>query len=833
MSIIAFALLSLVALLLIVSILMPVAERLNTPYTVLLAGVGLLIGTIILALGAIPADSILGGYDTNFADVFSLDSEVILFVFLPVLLFEIALVVNVRRMFDDLLVILLMAIVAVIISTFMIGGTLWAISAGSLTLCLLLAAVISTTDPGAVVAIFRDLGAPRRLLVIVEGESLFNDAAAIVLFSLFLAALTGTSGMSISESVLVFFYGFIVGGAAGFVLGWLFGMLFSMLRGNVLAEITLTVALAYLAFVMGEFILGASGVVAVVIAGLVTGGYGRTLMAADSWPKVIAVWEQLGFWANSLIFLLASMLVPRVLVGVQLQDLLAIVAVYIAAFAARALILYGLLPVFNWTGWSPAMNQAQKGLILWGGIRGAATLALALAVTENSLIPADDRQLVGAVASGFVLVTLLFNATTLPWMTRRLGLDRLSDADVALRSRVVADALEEVRDHVRGVAREHSIADDAISDIEEYYAQRIDMIERDDTSTPVGALDDRMSLGFTMLGNLEGRIYERRFTDNVIGRTAVRGLRATAERLADAARTGGREGYESRMIDVLGFAGRFRIALWISRVLHIDGPLAKQVANRFDELINSRFAIRDLIVFSRQRLGKLVGPEISAAAVETLEARLSEVTRSLEALERQYPDYSRQLQSAILARAGMRWEAERYRRLLDDSLIGMELYGSLERSLDHQRHELFKRSRLDLGLRSEDLLAEVPLFRLLSDEHRSEIADALSTRFVVPGEMIVKKGDTGNEMYFIASGAAQVNLPNRQIMLGSGDFFGEMALIRESQTRSADVVALGYCKLLVLRGRDFSKLRSMRPEIDRHIREAAEARTQELDNPPS
>ncbi len=829
MSIIGFALLSLVGLLLIVSVLMPIAERLNTPYTVLLAAVGLLIGSIILAMGANPASDFFESYEGGLADFFSLDSEAILFVFLPILLFEIAIAVNVRRLLDDLIIVLIMAIVAVVASTFLIGAALWGISAGSVVICLLLGAVISTTDPGAVVAIFKDLGAPRRLLVIVEGESLFNDAAAIVLFSLCLAALTGGQEMNVWDGFWAFIYGFSVGGAAGFALGWFFGFLFRVLRGNVLAEITLTVALSYLAFVMGEFILGASGVVAVVIAGLVTGGHGRTLMAADSWPKVTIVWEQLGFWANSLIFLLASMLVPRVLVGLQWQDVVAIFVVYAAAFAARGAMLFGLLPLFSRMRLSPAITGSQKGLILWGGIRGAATLALALAVTENNLIPADDRQLVGAVASGFVLVTLLFNATTLRWITGKLSLDKLSDADVDLRGRVVAGVLTEVQSHIRTVAREHNMSPDMLSDVEAHYTQRIESIKTDGPDGPVGDMEDRLSLGFTMLGNLEASIYERRFEEGVMGRTAVRGLRAIAEKLADAARTNSQTGYEARMVAVLGFGHRFKLALWLNRTFNADKPLVRQVANRFEELINSRIAIQDLLAFSRSRLGVLVGDDVSSIAIDVLSSRAKEVGKSLDALEHQYPDYSKQLQSSILTRAGMRLEEQRYRRLLDDSVIGMELFGALEKGLKQQRSDLLNNSRLDLGLRSEDLVADVSLFRELSDAHRAEIANLLTTRLVVPGETIVRKGEVGIEMYFLASGAAQVVLANRSVMLGSGDFFGEMALVRENQLRSADVVALGFCRLLVLRKRDLAPLMSMRPEIESHIRNAAQERWEAFD----
>src|SRR5262249_23713090 len=160
------------------------------------------------------------------------------------------------------------------------------------------------------VGIFRDIGAPRRLSILVEGESLFNDAAAIALFTVLASLLSGAHAEGVGGTILNFLRAFAGGAAAGFVAARAVCAGVPLLNGWRLAEITLTVSLAYLVFVIADVYLEVSGVVAVVVAALVMGSYGRTRVTPSTWDSLVETWEQLGFWANSLIFLMAALLVP-------------------------------------------------------------------------------------------------------------------------------------------------------------------------------------------------------------------------------------------------------------------------------------------------------------------------------------------------------------------------------------------------------------------------------------------------------------------------------------------------------------------------------------------
>ena len=166
------ALVAVVVGLMVIGLMVPVAERLGLPLPTVVAVTGLMLGGVSMLSGFSLTGVMLDEYDAWFLNNLALDSHSLLFVFLPPLLFEMALAVVVRRLFEDLAVVLLMAVVAVVAATLMVGGAFYIAAGLPLIACLLLGATISTTDPAAVITIFRRLGAPKRLLVILEGESL-------------------------------------------------------------------------------------------------------------------------------------------------------------------------------------------------------------------------------------------------------------------------------------------------------------------------------------------------------------------------------------------------------------------------------------------------------------------------------------------------------------------------------------------------------------------------------------------------------------------------------------------------------------------------------------
>lgn len=260
---------SVIALFLVVFALCePVADRLRMPYTVLLAIVGTLLGTMAIIVTTGPTGDFLGPAAAAILDL-PIRSNVFIYVLLPTLLFQVALGLNVRRMLDDWVPIVLMAILAVVVATFVIGFALSPFTNIPLVACLMLGAIVATTDPSAVVSIFRNTSAPLRLSRIVEGESLLNDAAAIALYGFFLTFVMWGVPNPTFYDALVQFPALIVGGIAfGWLTGYMGSLVMAGLDGRPTAQLSISVALAYLTYIVGDQLVGVSGVIATVVSGL-------------------------------------------------------------------------------------------------------------------------------------------------------------------------------------------------------------------------------------------------------------------------------------------------------------------------------------------------------------------------------------------------------------------------------------------------------------------------------------------------------------------------------------------------------------------------------------
>jgi monovalent cation:H+ antiporter, CPA1 family len=812
-----------VGLLALVGFLPALARRINLPATVLLAVVGLSLGGLIVLMRNIAGMGPLGDF-LHALDGFDIPAEAFLAIFLPTLLFETALAVDIRQLMEDVAPILLLAVVAVVICAFSVGLALaWSFEL-SLAAALLLGSIVATTDPVAVVGIFRDLGAPKRLGLLVEGESLFNDAAAITLYGLLIELLTGRGQEGTGEAIFVFLRDFLGGAFFGYLAAWGACALARPLRGLPQAEITLTVALAYLVYIFAEHYLKVSGVVAVVVAALTLGGIGRTRFTPTTWHLLEHVWHQLGFWANSLIFLLAAMLVPRLIDSVDWRDALMLVVLVLATLVARFVVVFGMMPLLRLARLAEGIGMAYGVVILWGGLRGAVSLALGLAIAENEALPVELRHIVAVLTTGFVLFTLLVNGISLRPLIRVLGLDRLPPAEQALRDRALTLALSRIKDRVAEVAAGDHLGAKPRSELTDEYDQRIAAVQaqRHLISEALTA-DDLVAVGLRILATREGELAFEKLEGGILPRSVADALIEAAGRLGDAAKVGGLAGYEQAAQAAAGFDLAFRVARWMHQRFGIERLLAAALAERFERLLLERMMLVDLDNFVDRRLEPILGGETAASLHQVLSRRAQTVEQALAALRLQYPDYAVLLESRYLGRVSLRLEEDAFRGLLEESVVSQEIFNDLDRHLAGRRRQLERRPSLDVALDPEALLAKVPLFADLAPERRRAIARLLKPRLALPGERIVAKGERGDAMYFIASGAVGVAVGAGEVRLGSGDFFGEIALL-VGRPRTADVTALGYCSLLALYAGDFARLLAEDSELKRTIDAVAHKR---------
>jgi len=808
--------------LVLASVIQPAAERLHLPYTVLLAVVGVAIGGVSSFLLYTPLTNL---FDDIVRPVVNLpfNASIFLVVFLPLLLFHAALTIDVREIAPDWAPILTLAIVAVFAAAAAIGFSLSYAAGVPLTAALLLGAIVATTDPAAVVTIFRELGAPARLTRLLEGESLLNDAAAIVLFSVLVGMLADGAHPGVGAGAARFAEAFLGGVLLGVAGGRLFGAVLPFLGGSRLAEVTLSVALPYIVYLLGE-LLEVSGVVAVVSAGLTAGAIGRVRLAPDNWRYLERVWEQTGFWAGSLIFVSASTLVPRLLTGIHWEHAWFVLIAIAAALASRAAVLFGLLPLLSALHLSQKVSGAYKLAITWGGLRGAVTLALALAVTENNRIDPEVKNAIAILATGFVLFTLLVNGLTLRPVIRLLKLDRLSPLNLAVRNKVLALSMADVRDAVEETASEYAIPADVARAATGPLNRRIaELASQPDLEQAISDRD-RIRIGLVALANRERRIILDHHAQRTVSSAAIERLLRNTNLILDAARAEGRIGYNRAARALLEFQRGFRVANLLHRCLHIARPLQRQISIRFEALLIRRLALDELARFIRGRLESLLGERVAELLGEVIAARSEATTRALDALRLQYPEYAEALEQRFLRQSGFRLLLSRYHDLYDEGLIGKEVFEDLERQHEAARSLMAELPPLDLGLRAEDLVGQFEMFAGLGTAELRALARLFRPRLLVPDEVVIRKGERGNAMFLISSGAVEVVLPNERVRLGSGDFFGEMALLSRRR-RQADVVALGYCRVLVLSAADFHRFLRDYPQAKAEIDRIADERT--------
>ena len=816
----AFVLLVIAALLVIVGFCQPLAAYLKLPPPVLLGVVG-------VALGGFPTVFSHLGWSTSsdpFADIFvelPVSSETFIYVFLPLLVFEAGIVTDTRRTLEDAAPILLLAIVATLFTTAMIGLALWPLAGVSLVVCLLLGAVVATTDPAAVIAIFRDVGAPARLTRLVEGEALLNDAAAISLFAVLLGMIVSAQEPDIILGLREFFLSFIGGGVLGFLAGRALLAVIPWVRDDRLAETTLTLALAYGVFITAERLFHVSGVVAVLGSGLTVSALGRSRIAPYNWSFLTDLWDQVAFWARSLVFILASILVPRLLGDVGLRDLILVVVLVAAAFAARILVLFVLVPPLEFFKLTQPISAAYKLAITWGGLRGALTLVLALAATENAALSPEMKRFVAVLATGLVLFTLFVNGTTLRLVIDLLGLDRLSPRNQVLRDQVLALSYAEVCDSVRDMARDHALAESAVEEVVKPYQAWIGAATARDADERLTERD-RLAIALVALANQERVLVLETRADRIATAATVQVLLRNADILVEGARAEGRVGYRRAAEAALSFPAAFRVAYFCYRYLGIVRFLADRLADRVELLLVMRLLVNRLLGFNSRRLVPMFGERITELTSEIIERRRDGVADAFDAVRRQYPDYVAALEIRFLRQSAFRQEIERYRALYEEGLIPHELYDDLQRGVAGAS-AAEPRPHFDIGLDTHRLIERLDLLAALDDRQLDRVARLLRPRFTVPAERIIRKGDRGDAVFFIVSGAVEVGLPAGPVPLGSGEFFGEMALL-SGRPRQADITALTYCRLLVLRKADFEHFMTANPEARQAINRVAASR---------
>ena len=439
---------------------------------------------------------------------------------------------------------------------------------------------------------------------------------------------------------------------------------------------------------------------------------------------------------------------------------------------------------------------------------------------ENEAFDPDIRSFVGTLVTAFVLFTLAVNATTVQFVLRIFGLDKLSPVDAAVRHRVMAGALANICDELRSAARDQQMSEGLAERISQPYEERALARQAQTAESPISH-EEWVRVGLRTLTLREQQVYAGYFDQGRISSEIARQLYSQANDIRDGIKAGGIEGYRSAWRGCLAFGWQTALAAQLQRRLGLSAPLARQLGNRFEALEANRGALRQLSAYgpASKVVDEAVGLELDALLAERRQA----CRRAFESLRAAYPEYAEKLEESLLTQIAVRLEAGHYKRMRESAVIGKEVYADLNHDLESRAASILKRPTLDLGLEAEKLVSKVPFFANLAEEQKREIARMLKPQLTLPGEAVVTQGEKGDAMYFISSGAARVEIEPEPVILGSGDFFGELALLSDTP-RNVTVVAEGFCDLLTLYTRDFRALLDAHPEIRKTIEAVAAKR---------
>jgi len=399
------------------------------PYSVALLVIG-------LALGLIQRSGIFHQYiplmDQTVLMVAEVDPHLILWLFLPILIFESAFAMEVhlfRRIFSQ---IALLAVPGLMVATLLTAVLAkyafpwdW-----SWPLCFMFGALISATDPVAVVALLKELSSRKRLETLIEGESLFNDGTAIVFFMLFLSMVVSPNEASINPIGIAwdFLRVVFIGGFIGVVFGLIVIHWIGRVFNDPMIEITLSIVVSYLAFMVAEA-LHVSGVVAVVVLALMFASLGRTKISPEVSGFLHHFWEMMAHIANTVIFLLVGTLIAGRVQLDNSQMWLSLIILYISLQVIRSFSVALFMPLLKRIG--IGITREKATVLVWGGLRGAVSLALALTVAQNELIPREIGDQVLFLCAGIVVLTMLINGGSMGWLLKKLALNRLPEAKQA------------------------------------------------------------------------------------------------------------------------------------------------------------------------------------------------------------------------------------------------------------------------------------------------------------------------------------------------------------------------------------------------------------------
>jgi len=831
-----------VGLLVVSALTHAVVKRFSFPFTVALVLVGILLAHLADAGWAFLAP----------VTDLEISPDLVLFVFLPTLLFESAFNLDSRALRENLGPVLTLAVPGLLLSTAIIG--LFVRMATPLVglevtwpQALLLGSILSATDPVAVIALFRQLGAPKRLTVLVEGESLFNDATAIVLSKILVgiavANLAVGQGMTdvsaemllgVADFAVVFFGGLLVGWGLALLVGTMLGRV----DGDAFLEISLTTILAYAAFIVAEHTLHMSGVMAVVAAGMLIGSWGKAKISPSVADYLEHFWEYLAGVANALVFLMVGL---RVELSSLRASLPVLAWVVIGMLVSRSLVIYGIVPLLGRLPGADPVDRRYQTVMVWGGLRGAVALAIVLALPAE--LGGDLLEVFAAVSIGAVIFTLLVQGLTIEKVVRHFGLDVPSLSDRVARIEGLMSAKNRTLDQIPELQSGGLFSPRIAEQVRQRCADGLDELKSEldrMRQEDLDLMEERRLLYLRCFGE-EKTLYYLMFTRGHLSERAYRNLAHSTELQTEGIR------HEGRLPEfTLHPPTGERLENSLFRVLDRFPGL-----NHLVESLRAGRTARDFeVAWARYRGSRRVLDDLREVALqEQAQARIVEEVRPvyeywhesarsrLDQTSEQFPEFVASTQERLADRLVLQAEREAIEERANSGIIPHGVAEAMLEEMAHELRDLRASQASKLRISPEELLRKVPFFQGLPADEFARVAEHLRRRTAPAGEIIVKQGAGGSSLFLVARGVIRVSRrdggTSRDLAtLMSGDFFGEMALLHGGP-RTATCRAVTPCALYELRRDDVLTIRDSCPAMQEALVEADQRRRSELREKPS
>ena len=786
-----------------------ICNYIPVPYTVFLVILGMFLGSL--------ARQDIG---LNFLLDFQLTPDLVLYLFLPVLIFESAINLDARSLMKDIAPILVLAIPALVISTTIVGLGLWFIEDFNIIYALIFGALISATDPVAVISLFKELGAPHRLTVLVEGESLLNDATAIVLFNILLGiSIWGQFGVfdfyvAVAEFLKVFFGGLGV----GIIIGIVTSELLNRIHANISGYLIMSIVVAYSSFAISEHIMHLSGVMAVVSSAITLGLLGANRIPQREKETVDETWDILALVCNSLLFLLVGLSVD---VSLLFSHLDTIFVAIVLVLVARAAGIYTLVPSAVSIFKLPNISMREKHIMWWGGLKGGLAIAIVLSIPTTM----PGRETLIYVTLGVVIFSLLVNASTVRPLMRKLGFDKFTDQEEIELQHGLKQSFSQAENILKIFKKANIIPRSTKKIIQEKTKKIFEVSE--------STSDTYTKTHYVKVTALRMEMKELKYLYDIgfLQYYTYMNMKILLQRESDNLELNEKKNAEKNA--TIKQSPFIRLEKSIIKQLR-EHDFASSFLSRYQYLRFSQTLQRNIagLLICKKVMEKIdslddVEGEIKKNIINQYKQRHDRRKKRLEDISANFPEFYERYETRLFEKVSLNAADFFIREAYNNSEFGTKIFVNIKKRIDDAINELPKITDSIPVLQPREMIAMVPLLQGLSDKLIDQLSNRAKELTFLQGDLVIEQGEKGDSLYIINHGELTIykteHIDKPIAELKSGDFFGEMALLGE-QVRTANVKVNKPTSLLRLTRKDVLLMAENEPELKNRLERAVEER---------